>query len=229
MVPDVAVFFPVVDYAQTHSPIGALVTCLPIGVAIYFLFDLVMRRPMVALLPVWFQKRIDSGSRLPTSQKGIPHLFFYAGLAAAVLIGAYSHQVWDAFTHKGRWGTRVVPALNETVVMAGQEIPRYKLFQHGSSIIGLPLLGCIALIGLCRTSPVHSVTVVSTRLRVLVLILLCLIPMVVAVIALSQQPNIFQSFGVFIKRSGAILLLLTVGYCFVAEALIAKPKRDQSV
>ncbi|NER80212.1 MAG: DUF4184 family protein [Leptolyngbya sp. SIO1D8] len=49
MVLDVPLFFPIIDYAQTHSPLGLFTVCLSIGIAGFFLFELVMRRPIIAI------------------------------------------------------------------------------------------------------------------------------------------------------------------------------------
>ena len=38
---------------------------------------------------------------------------FVAEAAVAVVIVAASHVFWDSFTHRGRWGTRLVPRLND--------------------------------------------------------------------------------------------------------------------
>ena len=111
MVPDIALFFPIVSYAETHSPFGVFTTCVPLGVAIFLLFDTVMRGPLVALLPTWFQIRIDPLPKLPTIPRLRPHLLFYAGLVPSIIIGAFSHQIWDAFTHEGRWGTKLIPSV----------------------------------------------------------------------------------------------------------------------
>ncbi|MGD1950048.1 MAG: DUF4184 family protein [Leptolyngbyaceae cyanobacterium] len=33
-----------------------------------------------------------------------------------MVVGACTHQIWDAFTHKGRWGTHFIPMLNSHIV-----------------------------------------------------------------------------------------------------------------
>ncbi|MCA9222582.1 MAG: DUF4184 family protein, partial [Planctomycetales bacterium] len=225
MVPDIALFFPVVDYAQTHSPLGVFITCLPIGVAIFLLFDTVMRSPLVALLPTWFQTRIDPRPQIPTTPRLKPHLFFYAGLFAAIVIGAFTHQIWDAFTHKGRWGTDLVPALNATVAIGGYNVPGYKLFQYGSTFVGLPLLLVATIFSLNRTPATHPPISASLTSKLLLPLSLCLVPMLVAVFALSAQPNAYQALGVTIRLSGAIIMVWCIVYC-IGLHVVASGKRD---
>jgi len=219
MVPDIVLFFPIVDYAQTHCPLGTFTTCLPIGVAIFLLFDTVMRGPLLALLPSWFQTRIDPLAQLPTTTYLKPHFIFYTGLVAAIVIGAFTHQVWDAFTHKGRWGTNLVPLLNTNVSIVGYDVPGYKLFQYGSTFIGMPLLTLATMFLLNRIPTLHRATAVSLNLKLVLLGLICLIPLLVGAFAMSSLTNGYQILGVTIKRSGAIILMLLVAYCVGAKTL----------
>ncbi len=67
-------------------------------------------------------------------------------MIACIALGATTHVVWDAFTHKGRWGVDLFPALRNVVLDSEQRPVRwYALIQHGSSIILLPpmLLGFV--------------------------------------------------------------------------------------
>lgn len=213
MVPDIASFFPVIDYAQSHSPSGIFTTCLPIGVAIFFLFDSLMRRPLVALLPKWFQLRIDTNSRIPTSPQFRQHLFFYVGLASAIAVGALTHQIWDAFTHKGRWGTDLIPSLNDSVPIAGYNVPGYKLFQYGSTVVGLPILALATMFLLRRSDATHPAQHLSARTRTAILLSLCILPLLVGAFALSTQSTLHNALGATIRYSGAIVALICVAYC----------------
>jgi hypothetical protein len=77
-------------------------------------------------------------------------------LAVSLVLGVITHIVWDGFTHEGRWGSAVFPALEHT----WGPLPGYKWLQHGSSIAGLAILAVSALIWLTRrpqSSPVARV------------------------------------------------------------------------
>lgn len=220
MVPDIALFFPIVDYAQTHSPLGVFSMCLPFGIALFVLFDTLMRGPLVALLPAWFQTRINPLPRLPTTPRLSHHSIFYAGLAASIVIGSFTHQIWDAFTHKGRWGTNVVPSLNSIFKIAGYNLPGYKLCQYGSTFIGLPLLAAVTMFLLSRGPATHSTsTVVSLKLKLRILSLLCLVPPFVGFFASATQVTAYQAIGVTIKLSAAIIMSLCVAYCVAFQIL----------
>lgn len=223
MVPDIALFFPIVNYAQTHSPLGIFSTCLPLGVSIFLLFDVVMRGPMVALLPVWFQTRIDPRPQLPATPRLRDQFTFFAGLFTSIVIGACTHQLWDAFTHEGRWGTNAIPSLNSTFEIIGYNVPGYKLFQYGSTFIGLPLLAAVTMFSLSRVPAMHTTTrtrtVDSLKLRRWAFSLLVLVPPVVGVFASATEATVYQAFGATIRLSGAIILSLCVVYCVTFQIL----------
>ncbi|MFE7846360.1 DUF4184 family protein [Microbacterium sp. NPDC057407] len=67
-------------------------------------------------------------------------------LAVSLALGVVSHIVWDLFTHEGRWGVAAIPALAEE----WGALPGYKWLQHGSSVIGLAVLGVWMMVWLSR-------------------------------------------------------------------------------
>ena len=222
MIPDIALFYPVVDYAQTHSPQGVFTTCVPLGVAILILFETLVRRPLVALLPIWYQRRIDPRPQLPTKPFFTHQVFVYACIAVAVALGAFSHQVWDAFTHQGRWGTQLLPVLNSEVSLSGYSIPGFKLFQYSSTLVGLPLLAVYAQMCLQRVAPRNELSTsdLTVRNKLLALAVVFIIPICVGSYALATQANYPDALGVTIKLSGAIVGVLCVLYCVVFQVYV---------
>ncbi len=57
-------------------------------------------------------------------------------MIVSLVLGVLSHIAWDAFTHEGRWGVRLIPALADD----WGPLPGYKWVQHGSSVIALVIL-----------------------------------------------------------------------------------------
>jgi hypothetical protein len=75
-------------------------------------------------------------------------------LVLSLAIGIASHIVWDLFTHEARWGSTVIPALAEL----WGPLPGFKWLQHGSSVVGLLVLGIWMLVWLRRRVPDDSLT-----------------------------------------------------------------------
>ncbi len=128
-------FRPVSKYG--HSLAGLIYFCLPVGLIVWLCFHLVLKRPMSYLLPdserpyFWASaiRRVDLTPRT------------LACVGLAIVVGALTHLLWDAFTHAGRWGTDRFRGLTHSLgVVQGYEVTVYRVLQHGSTVAGTLLL-----------------------------------------------------------------------------------------
>ncbi|MCZ4121210.1 DUF4184 family protein [Streptomyces sp. H39-S7] len=128
----------------THSP-AAVPTLDPLIAAGLVGGWLFLRDPLLALLPERWQGRAGTlfgGDRRPWSARAAGWFWLSA------TIGAATHVGWDAFTHHGRWGVRMLPVL-DTVV---HEEPLYQWLQYGSSAAALLVLAAFTVRAL-RAAP----------------------------------------------------------------------------
>lgn len=133
MIPDAPIFFKFAGtYATTHSLTGIVSACLPLGMLFYALFQCAIRTPLLEIMP-----RSVAG-KLGKRKRHSPG--YLAGVALAIVLGAATHVFWDSFTHPSGWGTRMVPALAQSYELFGGRIGGYRLLQHGSSVVFLPLM-----------------------------------------------------------------------------------------
>jgi hypothetical protein len=66
-----------------------------------------------------------------------PSLADGARVAASALVGSLSHLALDAFTHKGGFAVRHLPALRaQLFTLFGRPVPLYRLLQGGGSLAG---------------------------------------------------------------------------------------------
>ncbi|MER5274487.1 DUF4184 family protein [Streptomyces sp. NPDC002809] len=132
----------------THAWWGVFTVDVLITAATVALW-LLLREPLVALLPAPWQGRVHAwvrGARRPP-QQGPRGLRDAAWFVVSAVIGAATHVVWDAFTHHDRWGVRLVPVLGRNT--AGH--PVFQLVQYGSSALALTVLVWFTVSGLRRT------------------------------------------------------------------------------
>ena len=135
MIPDGGIFFPrLMNYVTFHSNTGILTHCLPVGLVAYYLYSAVLKRPLIDLFPTTLRGKLLSAAHKPNF-----NLTHIAAACLLITLGASTHIVWDSFTHNGRWGTTIFPAL-KTVAFTWKEraIPWYHILQHGSSVVLLP-------------------------------------------------------------------------------------------
>jgi Domain of unknown function (DUF4184) len=138
IVPDFVYFLPLgVSRNASHS-IGALIWfCLPVGCAVYLLFHLFLKRPLLSLSPAGVARQLYivdvNRPRLPSAS--------WLVVAMSVLLGALTHLAWDAFTHKGAPAVREFTLLRAHLFSVGSyRVFVYTILQHGSTVMGLAIL-----------------------------------------------------------------------------------------
>ena len=96
-----------VDFS--HSFAGSFGFSLPVGLALLWLFCRLCR-PAVGLLPERHRRTF-----LPLCDQPRGPVWI---MAASVLIGAWTHLLWDSFTHPHGWAVERVSMLQAAVVSA---------------------------------------------------------------------------------------------------------------
>ncbi len=135
MVPDFGCFFPgACQRLETHSAMALFTFCLPVGLIAYWVFQHLIKSPMMEVLPdgAYARWRPFAGPADFTSARQ------WLLAACGVLAGAVTHLVWDAFTHEGARGVRMFPCSktrSSTSAVIGS--PELLLLQDVSSLIGL--------------------------------------------------------------------------------------------
>ncbi|KJL23711.1 hypothetical protein RN51_01245 [Microbacterium oxydans] len=161
MTPDLPLFVRGVglNYSFTHTFGNVLWTGL-LAFGLFLIWRVVLRPAVPELVPLRLARRLpdewnDRGLAVAGAAVGVGRARAYPFLlAASFVIGVLSHIVWDLFTHEGRWGVHLFPGLGET----WGPLPGFKWLQHGSSAIGLLIIGIWALLWLRRQTPRPTVT-----------------------------------------------------------------------
>ena len=152
-----------VDYGLTHDA-----RAIPLTTALALALLLVWRMVLRPACPLLAPRAL--GARLPAEWGRGPaavlrETFGSTGrvllLVLALALGVASHLLWDVFTHEGRLGTALIPALDR----AWGPLPGYKWLQHGSSIGGLIVLAVAGIVWLRARTP-SPVTPAPLPLRV---------------------------------------------------------------
>lgn len=153
MTPDLPLFLrgAGLPYGFTHSPANIVWTTL-LAFALFVAWRVVLRPGLVALAPDPVAWRLPdewrtTGRAALSEAVGSRDRFGYPLLLViSLMIGVLSHIVWDLFTHAGRWGVVTFPVLEEQ----WGPLLGYKWLQHGSSVVGMLILGAYALLWLRR-------------------------------------------------------------------------------
>lgn len=148
MVPDFGVFFPWhVHRFESHSLLGLFTFCLPVGLASYWVFQYLVKTPVLEVLPEGAYARWRPFSTVAD----VTSVRQWILAACGVLAGALTHLVWDAFTHENARGVRMIPWLEEPAVDIGtHHMSGVRLLQDGSSLLGLVVVLGLVWYGLRR-------------------------------------------------------------------------------
>lgn len=136
--------------AVTHSIAGVFTVDVLIAWALMGAW-LVLREPVVALLPAAAQGRVAALVRCGTPRRTVSFALLVQWYVSAAL-GALTHVVWDAFTHLDRWGTRLFPVLLRPV----GETPLYTYVQYGSSVVAAVVIAVFVTVLLRRMPAVPA-------------------------------------------------------------------------
>jgi uncharacterized protein DUF4184 len=87
--PDLWYFAPFLTRHDSHSIAALFWFCLPLGVATYLAFHVLLKQPLIALL----SPKLGS-----FTCAGLPRVRWYA-VIVSLFVGALTHLVWDGLTH----------------------------------------------------------------------------------------------------------------------------------
>ncbi len=107
-----------------HTAAGLLYFCVPVSLAVWWLFRRVVRPAILGLMPPGLASALGPPS---TS---------WPLAVVAVALGAVSHVFWDGFTHHNDWAVNTWPVLRTVPFPSLLSLPWYKWLQYASSMIG---------------------------------------------------------------------------------------------
>ena len=198
-----------------HTLAGVFLLDLPLGVALYFYYRWRLRAFLLALLPAALQRRASGLDPLTA-----PLMWQVMLVVIAVLLGAGTHILWDAFTHAGAWGVEMLPVLSRQIEVAGRSIPLFKIAQHGSTFAGAGalLLWVSASFWRMDPDPGRQESELSWRLKHLVALAL-LSPIAGGCSAYLQYQQRDGSVGAYGLVVLGVVSAITMGfvYCCVAS------------
>ena len=137
MAPDLGYFagqWELATYAHTFA--GSVVICVPSGLLVYCAFH-VLRRPLVFLSP---QPHRAALTRLLNRQ--FNHSWRgWIGIATSTLLGAWTHCVWDSFTHANGWAVQRIGFLRAPLFTVGDtKFFCFYILQQASTLVGSVVL-----------------------------------------------------------------------------------------
>lgn len=135
----------------SHNLPGLLWFDLPLGIVLAFIFHTIVRDSLFNNLPLVLKSRLIKYTDFNWEEYFRKN---WLVVIVSVLIGAFSHLLWDSFTHEHGYFVRLFQPLSEQIVVLGKHIPVYKILQHSSTLLG----GLVILFALSKIKPDNAVS-----------------------------------------------------------------------
>ena len=128
-------YFSRMEILATHSHLfwGVLYFDLPIALIYCFVFHLFVRNILINHLPDFFKERFTQFLNFDWINYFKKNWLI---VIVSIIIGAYSHLFWDAFTHEWGYFAKLIPTLQEVWFTKPIEVKGYKFLQHFSTFLG---------------------------------------------------------------------------------------------
>jgi hypothetical protein len=220
MTPDAGYYLGRFDLATVaHSPLGTVTVCLPVGLALLGLFYLV-RQPACFLLPSPHRQVLQPlAAQTPAVQSRT-----VMSMVVSILLGAWTHLVWDSFTHRGGWFVQRLDWLGEPALLLGDTgLSGYWLLQQASTFVGMIVLLGAYLFWLHQRHAPDSVERSSDRWRYALWVGLIFLPLAVAVPTAYQFAAAFEgfvAFRVFLFRTGVYSVAMFVPLLVLSAVIV---------
>ena len=183
---DLPLFLPLpLSRNATHTFLAVLWFCLPTGALAYLLYDYVLDRPLRALLPEGFARRLSR-----TGRQARPPVWSLSVLVS-LLVGAATHAAWDSFTHGGAAGVgEWLPVLETRLfTVSGYTVYVFSVLQHTSTVVGMAvLIGWIWRWYGRAAEGDAAAGALSPGARRTLLVVIALVAVVAAVVAAASRP-----------------------------------------
>jgi hypothetical protein len=213
LVPDLHYYMPWMFarfMSDTHSFAGSVTTDLVDGYLILFGVYL-LRRPLTALLSAR-ARWLCLSALAPFSRDRREWLF----APLAIVLGVWTHLLWDEFTHSDGWFVRRVSALSAPVTVGPYTGTVYHVLQYLSSVFGLVVMAVwYARLRTPPAVPAGRGAARSSALPVLLLVVAAatLIGSVLATEYFARTHNVYRTLNVLLTHGIAwfAVLYLTAG------------------
>jgi hypothetical protein len=225
MAPDFVYFFSLgISGSFTHTPLGVPLYCLPAGLLVYFVYQLLAREPVLAWLPRAISTRMGGPVHWPLRDARSVTI-----VAGSLTIGAASHIAWDSFTHANTVIVNSYQIFRTLVPLGGYQIPLFKILQQLSNLVGIIVIAGFLTLWFKRTVPSGTSTgSLSTRQRLLAFAAVAMAAMAggAAGLSIRHQKSIEHGLFNFVVTGMAAAALAIMCLCFVWKVRARRnPKR----
>lgn len=216
---------------ESHTLMGLIKVCIPLGLLFYYFYHLLMAPVIVSAFPEALRRKLPRHLSLGQC----PPLNSAHAIIVSLVIGSATHLLWDAFTHERHFPQYIELLRTPLMSIDGYPIMPFRVIQHVSTVLGT-LLVLWWIWRWFRTAPdlASKMWLPSPSVRFTAIFLLVLIPTLVGLYYTYQNtPNNGVLFGLHdiqhgikfgIVAGGAALILVSGMLGVLYQALLLKSR-----
>jgi hypothetical protein len=186
-----------------HTWWGILYFDVPLGFVLLLLFHSLVKKPLIRNSPDLLRDRWYALSEL--DWWGYMRSKWWV-ILLSLAFGAFTHVLWDSFTHNQTIIVNNLPFLKTQVSLYFEEYPLYHLLQHASTAIGLLIVGRYVL-----RMPEQKVTVGRQPLFWIIVVVVNILLSGTVIYIMSQSEIIKIGHVVVIGMGGFLYALIAAG------------------
>jgi len=126
----------------SHTILGVFLFNLPLGIIFCFIFHNIIRYNLFFNLPYYLRSRLSVYNNFNWNKYFLKN---YILIIISLLIGSFSHLLWDSFTHINGYFVELFNYSECYITISNLSIPVYKILQHFSTIIGCLIIFIIIM------------------------------------------------------------------------------------
>jgi Domain of unknown function (DUF4184) len=138
IVPDIGYYLPpsiAPLLPNAHSVVASVTFCLPAGFVLLLML-LALAPPLLEPLPARHRRFVAASIQNFAKRKNR-----LAVAVVSILVGAWTHIVWDSFTHRGGWAVEHSALLRTSLEVPGlRSVEIFRILQYLSSLVGLVII-----------------------------------------------------------------------------------------
>ena len=134
LIPDFEYFLRMkIESKYSHDILGVLWFDLPLALILSFVYHNLVKDNFINNSPQLIKIRLQYTLDFNWNKYFLNNSLI---VIISIILGAYSHLLWDSFTHPTGYFVSLFPQLQENINLYKYSFPLYKILQHLSTLVG---------------------------------------------------------------------------------------------
>lgn len=188
------------DSKYSHTLAGMFWYDLPLGIILAFLFHNIVRNSLTNNLPLIFKSRLVKFNSFNWNEQ---FRAAWIAIVISIILGAFSHIIWDHFTHAHGYFVDRIPLLKKAIIIRGHHVPLFAVMQHAGTLVG----GLVVLLAILSWKAEKGI---SSRINPLYWSTIVLLTtLIIGIMVIVGERHSYKHLVMTVISAGLISLIVT--------------------